>query len=107
MTDVASLSDLEPWIPEDSFGARLALIRQRFHWNVTEAANASGISPATWTTWEGGSLPRDFIATCEKIATATGCSMRWLAGAQNWKILKGRHTYQPELAGVRHLSVVR
>lgn len=88
MTDTAALVDLAPWVPEDTFGSRLALIRQHFHWNVSEAAKATGIAPATWTTWEEGSSPRDYIATCEKIAAKVGCSTKWLVeGHKNWKQL--------------------
>lgn len=89
MTDVATLHDLEVWTPEDTFGARLALIRQRFHWNVSEAATACGIAPATWTKWEEGAQPRDYMATCHKIASTVNCSEKWLvAGAQNWKVMR-------------------
>jgi hypothetical protein len=29
----------QEWVPVDTFGARLALIRQRMQWNVKEAAD--------------------------------------------------------------------
>jgi transcriptional regulator with XRE-family HTH domain len=78
----------EPWVPEDTFGSRLALIRNRFGWNVKEAADVCGFNDQSWRNWEAGKHPRDFMATCEKIVEVTGCSMKWLvAGAQNWKKL--------------------
>lgn len=90
MTDTAALVTIEAWEPEDTFGARLALIRQRFHWNVTEASAATGIPAATWTKWEEGSQPRDYIGTCEKIAASVGCSTKWLVeGHRNWKLMTG------------------
>src|SRR5687768_8225624 len=78
-----------PWVPDDStFGARLALVRWRLGWNVKEAADICGINDQSWRNWEGGGHPRDYIATCEKIATTTNCSMMWLVGGhQNWKML--------------------
>lgn len=64
----------------DSFGARLALIRQRKGWgNVKEAALACGIPPESWRGWErDGALPRDLVAVARKISDATGCGESWL-----------------------------
>lgn len=76
----------EPWVPEDTFGSRLARIRQRIGWNVKEAADHCGITDQTWRNWEDGGMPRDFPATCAKIADRTGCNLKWLMlGDQNWK----------------------
>jgi len=68
----------EPWVPDDTFGARLALIRQRLHLNVKQAAELCELNYQSWHNWEHGSLPRDVYETAEKIAGATGCSQRWL-----------------------------
>lgn len=69
---------VEPWVPEDTFGDRLARIRRRMSWNVSEAATACGVSHQSWRNWEAGGLPRDLYETAHGIAEATGCSERWL-----------------------------
>lgn len=71
------------WTPDDStFGARLALIRQRMGWgNVKEAALACGLPVASWRNWErDGRMPRDVIGICRKISQTTGVDLAWLAG---------------------------
>lgn len=84
LTDAATLG--EDWVPEDTFGSRLALVRNRFGWNVKEAAEHCDISHQSWRNWEEGALPRDYIGTCEKISAKVGCSMKWLVGgSRNWK----------------------
>lgn len=77
------LSDSHGWRPDDStFGARLALVRQRMGWgNVVEAANECGLPPASWRGWErDGRAPRDYMAVCARISTRTGVDLAWLAG---------------------------
>lgn len=73
------------WMPDDStFGARLALIRQRMQWgNVREAALACGIPPESWRTWERDNVtPRRIVEMSTLIAQRTGCDLGWLiAGA--------------------------
>lgn len=67
------------WTVDDTtFGARLALVRQRMGWNIKEAATACGIPPASWASWEAGALPRKREETCEKIAAQTGADYLWL-----------------------------
>ncbi len=71
------------WRPDDaSFGARLALVRQRMGWgNVKEAALACGLPVESWRNWErDGRQPRDFIAVCARISERTGVDLAWLAG---------------------------
>lgn len=68
----------EAWVPTDTFGARLALIRQHFHWNVLEAATACGLVDQSWSNWEGGKIPRNMPEVCTKIAAATGADFTWL-----------------------------
>src|SRR4051812_23987339 len=70
-----------PWIPDDNtFGARLALIRQRLGWgNVKEAAIACGLPPESWRTWERDNVnPRNYPNVCRQIAERTGCDLAWL-----------------------------
>lgn len=70
-----------PWIPAvESFGARLALVRQRMGWtNVKEAATACGLPAENWRRWERGeSEPRRLVTIAMTIATRTGCDYLWL-----------------------------
>lgn len=69
------------WMPDDStFGARLALIRQRMQWgNVREAAIECGIPPESWRTWERDNVtPRRVVDISTLIAQRTGCDLGWL-----------------------------
>lgn len=78
MSLAASISD--DWVPRDTFGARLALVRQTLGgWNVKRAADACGVDDQSWRNWEAGKgTPRDYEMVCRKIADATGCDYRWL-----------------------------
>jgi hypothetical protein len=90
MSEQTSVVELDSWIPQDSFGARLALIRQHLHVNVNRAALMCGLDGENWRNWESGKNPRDFELVCHKIAEATGCSIGWLmmGGAIGVKNLK-------------------
>jgi hypothetical protein len=69
------------WVPDDdTFGARLALIRQRMGWgNVKEAALACGLPPESWRTWErDGVEPRGIVQKVALISDRTGCDFDWL-----------------------------
>jgi len=69
------------WVPTDgTFGARLALVRQRMAWgNVKEAAEACGLPVESWRTWErDGVSPRRIVEVSQLIAERTGCSFAWL-----------------------------
>ena len=69
------------WMPDDTtFGARLALIRQRMQWgNVREAATECGIPPESWRTWERDNVtPRRVVDISTRIAQRTGCDLGWL-----------------------------
>jgi len=64
----------------DTFGARLALVRQRMGWgNVKEAALACGAPVESWRNWErDGARPRNIVDIAERIAERTGCDFYWL-----------------------------
>lgn len=69
------------WIAaDDTFGARLALVRQRMGWgNVKEAALSCGVPQESWRTWERDNVtPRDYFTACKKISERTGCDYGWL-----------------------------
>lgn len=80
--DVPSPIDLtdidDEWVPADTFGARLALIRQRLGLNVTEAAKLCGLPQASWHTWENGVEPRKLFDVARKISEATRVRYDWL-----------------------------
>lgn len=67
-------------IPLDTFGARLAIVRQYLGgWNVTRAANACGIDDQTWRNWEAGrNPPRDYPRICQIISDSLGIDYTWL-----------------------------
>lgn len=69
---------LDPWVPEDSFGARLALVRQAMHWNVKEAAEACGLNDQSWRNWEDGKRCRDLVEVASKIHAQTGVDVTWI-----------------------------
>lgn len=81
MTD-SKRASAQGWVPDlATFGARLALVRQRMGWtNIKEAAEACAIAPQTWRYWEAGKFePRQLVSACMKIAGVTGVDYRWLA----------------------------
>lgn len=70
-----------PWTADAStFGARLALVRQRMGWgNVKVAAEKCGLPVESWRNWErDGMEPRRLTTIAMTIATATGCDYLWL-----------------------------
>lgn len=95
----------EPWIPSpDSFGARLALVRQRMGWgNVKAAAQACGLPVETWRTWErDGVEPRRLVTIAMTIATKTGCDYLWLVHGPE----RGGSIRRSAYVGTRVLSTI-
>jgi hypothetical protein len=69
------------WVPiVESFGARLALVRQRMGWgNVKEAAECCGLPVQSWRNWERDSgQPRDIVKAAQRISAVTGVNYYWL-----------------------------
>lgn len=69
------------WTADAStFGARLALIRQRMGWgNVARAAKECGLPVDSWRNWEtDGREPHRLTTVAKQIAGATGCDYLWL-----------------------------
>lgn len=84
------------WIPsDDTFGARLAMVRQRFGWNMKEAALACGLPQNSWLDWETrGRTPRNLADVAQKIRERTGADDYWLmTGRRN-----GEHPSDPIIA---------
>ena len=74
------------WVPDPSrsFGQRLALVRQHMAWNVTTAAEESGVDAESWRHWEQyGRTPQRYDQVCRDIADASGCSLVWLMSGYN------------------------
>ncbi|WFF07218.1 helix-turn-helix transcriptional regulator [Micromonospora sp. WMMD1076] len=81
MTGTPEKHDERGWVPDDgTFGARLALVRQRMGWgNVKEAAIACGLPVESWRSWErDGRTPQRIVETAALIAERTGCDYGWL-----------------------------
>lgn len=67
------------WLPVDTFGARLALVRQQMGgWNLKRAADECEISRANWAKWERGASPRNMHEVVSMISRRTGVSREWL-----------------------------
>ena len=83
MATVSDRTHAPGWVPStDDFGARLALVRHRRKWNITEAARECGLPEATWRTWEKGSRPHDMEGVCRAIAKAAGVNYVWLISGE-------------------------
>src|SRR5262245_26075047 len=81
VTMTSQSDQLGGWIPDEStFGARLALVRQKMRWgNIVTAAEACGLPAESWRTWErDGMTPRRIVVVAKQIAGATGCDYLWL-----------------------------
>jgi transcriptional regulator with XRE-family HTH domain len=87
MTALPVQTSQRGWTVDDStFGARLALVRQRMDWNIKEAAEACGVPVASWRSWErAGAEPRRYMEKARMIATRTGCDLVWLVGLDDTK----------------------
>jgi hypothetical protein len=80
MLETADVAEV-PWIPTaDTFGARLAMVRQRMSWgNVAEAATECNLPVASWRNWErDGRTPHDIVSIARKISGRTKCDFVWL-----------------------------
>lgn len=66
------------WVPEETFGARLVMVRRCLGWNIKEAAARTGLDDGSWSNWERGASPRDKADIVERIAAATGADREWL-----------------------------
>src|SRR5687768_12071414 len=80
MTTTPTPTSRTGWTIDDStFGARLALVRQRMDWNIKEAARECGVPAASWRTWErDGVQPRNIIEIVGLISERTGADYGWL-----------------------------
>lgn len=83
----------EPWVPTESFGDRLVLVRRHVgNISTEEAAARAGLKAPTWNTWENGASPRNMAEVVAKIHDAFGVDRDWLmwgsqAGAASLQLL--------------------
>lgn len=68
----------EEWIPPETFGGRLLLIRSALRVTVEEAAARCNLKTATWSTWERGARPRDMVNAVDAISRNLGVNRDWL-----------------------------
>lgn len=91
MTTSAGTTPPAPWVPDTStFGARLALVRQKMGWgNVKVAAQQCGVPVESWRNWErDGMEPRRLVTIAMAIATRTGVDVDWLVYGPNGKTIQ-------------------
>ena len=67
------------WVPADTFGHRLLLLRVQLGLTAEEISDLCGVARPTWLTWEKGTKPRDFEAVVQRIVDATSVDRTWLA----------------------------
>lgn len=67
-----------PRIPVDTWAARLLLARAERGLSQQEAADACGLSRATWSTWERGNTPRQQADVAKAISDALDVDVMWL-----------------------------
>lgn len=68
-----------PWVPRNTFGMRLLMLRKHLGASAEHMATLIGVSQPTWSMWEGdASSPRNQAEVVTKIADATGVDRNWL-----------------------------
>lgn len=88
----------EGWVPADTFGARLALIRQAHGWSAAEAATECGdLGDQNWRNWEDGKVPRDLPRVVAKIQERTRCDLDWLLRGGPLEVQKFSLSMRPDL----------
>lgn len=88
------------WVPTDTFGSRLLLVRAELHLSCEEAASKCGLKAPTWNTWERGSSPRNMAAVVDAIHQGLGVDRDWLM----WGGSRSRCVALPMPAGQMELA---
>lgn len=70
------------WIPPDTFADRLMRARKARKLTVEKAAQAAGVSAATWSTWERGANPRDLLDVVTRVSSGLDVDRDWLLWGQ-------------------------
>lgn len=66
------------WVPADTFGTRLLLIRRELKLTTEEAAARCNLAAPTWNTWENGVTPQKLNEVVEKIHKGLGVNRDYL-----------------------------
>jgi len=69
----------EPWIPRNTFAARLLLVRHELGISQEEAAAKCGLDDGSWSNWENGTIPRKQVQIVQAISDGLGVDREWLA----------------------------
>lgn len=67
-----------PWIPRNTFAARLLLVRHELGISQEEAAAKCGLDDGSWSNWENGTIPRQQGKVVQTISEALGVDREWL-----------------------------
>lgn len=93
------------WIADDeTFGARLALVRQRKGWNIAEAARTCGVNGESWRLWEQGRSPSRLTTIAMAIASAAGCDYLWLVHGPQRGGMRPTTGYTPDARVVARIG---
>ena len=66
------------WIPSDSFGTRLRIVRHQKRLSAEQIGEVCGVTKSTVGDWERGSNPKNMAQIVLKISEATGVDRDWL-----------------------------
>lgn len=73
-----ALQDSGRWRPTDSFGNRLAVIRNELGLTQQQAAERCGLDDGSWSNWERGANPREKERVVYKIVRGLHVDREWL-----------------------------
>lgn len=66
-------------IPADTFASRLMLVRVHAGYlTIKQAAEACGLNYGSWSNWERGSRPQDWVDVLDAISGKLGIDRTWL-----------------------------
>lgn len=97
-----ALTDQEAWIPVETFGDRLRMLRKHLDLTTDEIGVRCTIPGPTWSSWENGAKPRRMDERVEQISEALGVDRAWLM----WGVRTGsRCTLLPGPDGQMELAL--
>jgi transcriptional regulator with XRE-family HTH domain len=70
--------------PEDTFAARLLLVRHDLDLTQIEAAERCGLDDGSWSNWENGTRPRDLAGVVSQISRNLDVDRDWLMWGAPW-----------------------
>ncbi|WP_415103022.1 helix-turn-helix domain-containing protein [Nocardioides sp.] len=66
------------WVPENTFGSRLLVVRRQLGLTVQEAAERCGLHYASWSGWENGRRPSDLAMVVKRVSDHLLVDRDWL-----------------------------